>query len=159
MNYSEKIKDKLNTLLEHASPQENQQLYMKLCQFESSTNIHTIINSFFSENNIYYIQTSELYISYQKHQYKVFTENDVLHLIFKSLNIYPINTTLKQQIKHKIQKKIKERTIYNTIPDSITLQEVISFLHPLLFFLLMKLFLIPEQLQHLVVLLQLLLVF
>jgi hypothetical protein len=133
MNYSEKIKDKLNTLLEHASPHENQQLYMKLCQFESSTNIHTIISAFFSENNIYYIQTSELYISYQKHQYKVFTENDVLHLIFKNLNIYPMNTALKQQIKQKIQKKIKERSIYNTIPDSITLQEVISFLHPLLF--------------------------
>jgi hypothetical protein len=133
MNYSEKIKDKLNALLQHASPKENQQLYLTLCQHESSSNMHSIISSFFSEHNLYYVQTSELYISYQNHQYKVLTENDIIHLIFKNLNVYPMNTALKQQIKCKIQKKIKERSIYNVIPDSVTLQEMISFLHPLLF--------------------------
>ena len=133
MNYPEKIKDKLNTLLQHASPKENQQLYLTLCQHESNTNVHTIVNAFFSEHNLYYIQTSGLYISYQNHQYMVLTENDLIHLILKNLNIYPMNTPLKQQIKYKIQKKIKERSIYNVIPDSVTLQEMISFLHPLLF--------------------------
>jgi hypothetical protein len=44
-----------------------------------------------------------------------------------------MNTPLKQQIKYKIHKKIKEISIYNTIPNSVTLQEVLSFLHPLLF--------------------------
>lgn len=135
MNYTDMIKEKLNTLLQHTSPKDNQQLYMKLCQYESSAHsqINAITNAFFSENNIYYVQTSELYISYQKHQYAVLTENDIIHIILKNLNVYPMNTPLKQQIKYKIQKKIKERSIYNVIPDSVTLQEMISFLHPLLF--------------------------
>jgi len=135
MNYHEMIKEKLNVLLEHSSLQDSQQLYKNLCQFEISTHIQvqSMINSFFSEHNIYYIQTSDLYVSYQKHQYKICTENDILHLILRHLNIYPLHTPLKQQIKYKIQKKIKERSIYNVIPDSVTLQEMISFLHPLLF--------------------------
>lgn len=130
---NEKIKEKLNTLLQNATPTENQQLYLKLCQYESSINLQSIMNMFFSEHNLYYVQTSDLYICYQKHQYAVLNENDIIHLILKNINIYPMNTTLKQQIRYKIHKKIKERSIYNVIPDSVTLQEMISFLHPLLF--------------------------
>jgi hypothetical protein len=133
MNYAEKIKDKMNTLLQVSSTTDNQKLYIQLCQFETSTQIQTLFNRFFSEHNLYFIQTSELYIHYHQHQYHVLTENDVIHLILKNLSLYPLNTPLKQQIKSKIQKKIKERSIYNVIPDSVTLQEMISFLHPLLF--------------------------
>lgn len=133
MNYSEKIKDKLNSLLKHTSSQENQQIYLQLCNYENATNVQSIIQSFFLEYTIYYIQTSDLYVYYNQHQYNVLTENDILHLIYHNLNVYPMNTYLKQQIKQKIHKRIKENSIYNTIPDSVTLQDVISFLHPLLF--------------------------
>jgi len=133
MNYPEKIKEKINNLLKHTSQQDNQQLYLQLCHYESATNIQSIVQSFFSEHTLYYIQTSDLYVFYKRHQYTVLTENDILHLIFNNLNIYPLHTALKQQIKQKIHKKIKETSIFNTIPDSITLQNVISFLHPLLF--------------------------
>lgn len=133
MNYTDKIKDKFNHLLKQGTPTENHQLYLQLCQFESSTHVQSILHSFFSEHNLYYIQTSELYVLYEKHQYHMLTENDIIHIILKNLNVYPMNTPLKQQIKTKIQKKIKERNIYNVIPDSVTIQEMISFLHPLLF--------------------------
>lgn len=133
MNYSEKIKEKLNDLLQHTSYQENQQIYLQLCNYENATNIQSIIQTFFLEHTLYYIQTSDLYVYYNQHQYTVLTENDILHLMYTNLNIYPMHTYLKQQIKHKIHKKIKENSIYNNIPDSVTLQEVISFLHPLLF--------------------------
>jgi len=133
MNYTEKIKEKLNTLLKHTSPQDNHKIYLQLCNYESSTNVHSMIQTFFLEHNLYYIQTSDLYVYYTRQQYTLLTENDILHLIFNNLNMYPLNTSLKQQIKQKIHKKIKENSIYNTIPDSLTLQNVISFLHPLLF--------------------------
>lgn len=133
MNYSEKIKEKLNNLLKHTSYQENQKIYLQLCSYENSTNIQSIIQTFFLEHIIYYIQTSDLYVYYNQHQYTVLTENDILHLIYTNLNIYPMHTYLKQQLKQKIHKRIKENSIYNTIPDSVTLQDVISFLHPLLF--------------------------
>lgn len=133
MNYSDKIKEKMNTLLQHSSPQENHQLYLQLCHFESYANLHTVMTYFFSEYSIFYIQTSELYVYYKNNQYILLTENDILHIILKHLTLYTMNTTLKQQIKYKIHKKIKETSIYNTIPNSVTLQEVLSFLHPLLF--------------------------
>jgi len=133
MNYSDKIKEKMNTLLQHSSPQESQQLYLQLCHFESNTNVHSVMNYFFSEYSLYYIQTSDLYVGYKQNQYFLLTENDVLHIILKHLTLYTLHTALKQQIKQKIHKKIKENSIYNTIPNSVTLQEVLSFLHPLLF--------------------------
>lgn len=133
MNYSDKIKEKMNTLLQHSSPQESHQLYLQLCHFESYTNIHSVMTYFFSQYSIYYIQTSDLYVYYNDNQYILLTENDILHIILKHLTLYTMNTTLKQQIKYKIHKKIKENSIYNTIPNSVTLQEVLHFLHPLLF--------------------------
>lgn len=133
MNYSDKIKEKMNTLLQHSSPGESHQLYLQLCHFESYANEKCVINYFFSEHCLSYVQTSELYVYYRDNQYILLTENDVLHIILKHLTLYTMNTPLKQQIKYKIHKKIKEISIYNTIPNSVTLQEVLSFLHPLLF--------------------------
>ena len=133
MNYSEKIKEKMNTLLQNSSTEESHQLYLQLCEFESYSNVQSVMNYFFSEYNIYFIQTSELYVYYKENRYFILTENDILYVILKHLTLYTMNTTLKQQIKQKIHKKIKENSIYNTIPNSVTLQEVLSFLHPLLF--------------------------
>jgi radical SAM superfamily enzyme len=113
---NEKIKEKLNTLLQNATPTENQQLYLKLCQYESSINLQSIMSMFFSEHNLYYVQTSDLYIYYQQHQYRVLNENDIIHLILKNINIYPMNTTLKQQIRYKIHKKIKLAKTQPPIP-------------------------------------------
>lgn len=123
----------MNVLLQHSSPQECQQLYLQLCHFESYANVHSVMTYFFSEYSIYYIQTSELYVYYKDNQYLLLTENDILHIILKHLTLYTMNTSHKQQIKYKIHKKIKEMSIYNTIPNSVTIQGVLSFLHPLLF--------------------------
>ena len=43
---------------------------------------------------------------------------------------YDLQSNLKQQLKTKIIKKIKEKSIYNNIPESSTIQDMISFLHP-----------------------------
>lgn len=133
MNYADKIKEKVNSLLQKSSPQESEELYLQLCHFETYSNVHSVMTAFFSEFNVYYIQTSDLYVYYKENQYILLAENDVLHLMLKHLSLYTMNTSLKQQIKYKIHKKIKENSIYNTIPNSMTLQSVLSFLHPLVF--------------------------
>lgn len=132
MNFPEKIKEKLGTLLKTSTPEENQQLYQQLCSYESSIQGNSITTAFFTDQTIYYNQTTDLFV-YYSNQYSILTENDVIHLIWKHLNQYPIHTSLKVQIKQKIMKTVKDHSIYNTIPHSITIQEVISFLHPLLF--------------------------
>jgi hypothetical protein len=55
----------------------------------------------------------------------------ILKFISKYQDIYVLNSNQKQMIKTKIQKKIKERTIYDTIPESVTLQNMISLKHKL----------------------------
>jgi hypothetical protein len=106
MNYTDKIKEKMTLLLQNSSPQESQALYLQLCHFESYANVQSAMKYFFSEYNLSYIQTSELYVDYRDNQYILLTVNDVLHIILKHLTLYTLNTTVKQQIKFKIHKKI-----------------------------------------------------
>jgi hypothetical protein len=59
--------------------------------------------------------------------------HSILKFISKYQDIYLLTSNQKQMIKTKIQKKIKERSIYDTIPESVTLQGLISFLYPNIF--------------------------
>jgi hypothetical protein len=95
-----------------------------------------IIKYFFENNCYYYNSTTNLYVEYSDN-YKFINENNMLHSILtfitKYQDIYLLTTNQKQNIKVKIQKKIKERSIYDTIPESMTLQNMISFLYPNIF--------------------------
>ena len=113
-------------------------VYNKLLELEEieEKSYDDIIKFFFENNCYYYNTTTNLYVEYTDN-YKFINENNMLHSILKFISkyqdIYLLTSNQKQTIKTKIQKKIKERTIYNTIPESNTLQNLISFLHPNVF--------------------------
>jgi len=106
----------------------------ELCENEKKS--HDIIKYFFENNCYYYNSTTNLYVEYIDN-YKFINENNMIYSILtfisKYQDIYLLTTNQKQTIKIKIQKKIKERSIYDTIPESITLQNMISFLYPNIF--------------------------
>jgi hypothetical protein len=112
-------------------------IYNKLCEIETNeNNPHELFNFFFEQTCYYYNSTTNLYIEYSDN-YKFINENNMLHIILKFISkyqdIYLLTSSNKQIIKTKIQKKIKERTIYDNIPESITIQNTLSFLHPNIF--------------------------
>jgi hypothetical protein len=113
-------------------------VYNKLLELEEieEKSYDDIIKFFFENNCYYYNTTTNLYVEYADN-YKFINENNMIHSILKFISkyqdIYLLTSNQKQTIKTKIQKKIKERTIYNTIPESNTLQNLISFLHPNVF--------------------------
>uniref|UniRef100_A0A6C0ESB8 Uncharacterized protein n=1 Tax=viral metagenome TaxID=1070528 RepID=A0A6C0ESB8_9ZZZZ len=113
-------------------------VYHKLCELEDldEKSYDEISQYFFSQTCYYYNSTTNLYIEYNEN-YKIINENNMLHAILKFISkyqdIYLLNSNQKQNIKTQIQKKIKERSIYNNIPESITLQNILSFLHPNIF--------------------------
>ena len=144
MNYymSELIIDKISNFFNKHSDFDNeliiQQISSMLDEFKERTaNPHEIIDIFFSQYNFYYISTSDLYIQYRESSYKIINENELIHqvLIFLSenRNEYVLDTHTKELFKCKIQKIIKNKSIYDSIPDSETLQGVLSFFHPNLF--------------------------
>ena len=113
-------------------------VYNKLLELEEieEKSYDDIVKFFFENNCYYYNSTTNLYVEYTDN-YKFINENNMLHSILtfisKYQDIYLLTSNQKQAIKTKIQKKIKERSIYDTIPDSITLQNMISFLYPNIF--------------------------
>jgi len=100
-------------------------------------NPHEIIDIFFTKNNYYYISTSNLYIQYINSSYTIINENDftynILHYLSENRNKYLLDTPTKGVIQNRIKKIIKTKSIYDSIPDSETLQNILSFFYPNLF--------------------------
>jgi len=138
MDYDLLINDKINSILQTSNLYAKEELFNKLCDFEQNSPeknklFYYILNIFFTNNTIYYIQTTELYVHYKDNCYIILTENDTLSLILQSIYSYELQTNVKQQIKNKIHKKIKMNNIYKNIPNSLTLQNIFSYLHQNLF--------------------------
>jgi len=142
MDYKPKIQEKITQCFELLNAQQLEELYNKLNDFlpneerDNNFYINEIINNFFSYNDYYYITTTNLYVEY-KNIFKIINENDMIFIILQFLTNYhqniELNTTIKQKLKNKILKKIKEKPIYNNIPDSNTLQNILNFLYPNIF--------------------------
>ena len=135
MNYNKLIDD---IIQKYKSCGNIEVVYNKLLELEEieEKSYDDIVKYFFENNCYYYNSTTNLYVEYTNN-YKFINENNMLHSILKFISkyqdIYLLTSNQKQTIKTKIQKKIKDRSIYDTIPESITLQNLISFLYPNIF--------------------------
>ena len=96
------------------------------------------VNEFLNQNTYFYCATTEIFFFYDKndYNYKVVKEDDIIHSILKKLsysaNLHQ-NEYYEQQllpwkfkIKISIVKKIKEKSIFHTIPESDTIQKIIK---------------------------------
>ncbi len=92
---------------------------------ETDKEKEAFISSFMSEHLYYYIPQSELFIEYNKQDYRVVSEDDITHCVFNATHNKKV-----QQWKYKINisiiKKIKENMLFNTIPESCTIQYVLK---------------------------------
>jgi len=137
MDYKAGIYEKISQFIEASNDEAIQDLYYKvvdLFQERDHDKLYVeIINIFFSTFSYYYNPTSNMYIEYTT-EYKFINENDMIHVVLQFLTKhheqYSIDFSLKQRIKNKIIKRIKEKHIHQNIPESITLQNIIHFLHP-----------------------------
>lgn len=146
-SYFEKIKSKLTTSHDYDSFLQHLEQYYNLIHEEKEKGniINECISNFFYKYNIFYNKTSKVYFYYEQN-YILKTEDNILHFILEFLRNQNLNlnTTIKTIIKNKIFKQIKENTIYETIPDTDTIQFILNSICPTVFFNkdLSKLFLI-----------------
>ena len=122
------VEKQLPALLDKYDAQEKKRIYLEK---ESKK----YINSFFSnsEHQYFYIKTTDTFIEYNECDYKIIPEDN---LWFKILNDITEKKTLlewKQQIKTKIINVIKTKKILTSIPESLTIQNMINFFTPILF--------------------------
>jgi len=94
----------------------------------------TFIQAFLANNNYFYCAQTERFFYYDKHHYSVCKEDDILHHILTTIT-RDHNSLIprKPQTKVYIMKRIKETTVFKSIPESETIQAVIDALSPALF--------------------------
>ena len=130
------IEDKHNKLIQQNEKQEQKQKQIDE-QKELTEKINNeqiiFIKVFLLNNKFFYLNSNNEFYVYNNKVYKLIKEDDIIHKILTLLssNIYLQKNKFK--IKNNIIKIIKERNIFNTIPESYTIQYILNLLCPMIF--------------------------
>ena len=91
------------------------------------------IEDFITKNQYFYVPATELFFHYDGKHYRIYREDDILHHILTQITKDKQLMVWKQRTKVNIMKRIKENNLLKTVPESYTIQNVISTLYPTVF--------------------------
>ena len=102
-------------------------------QLEKNSEIY--IDKFLNnpEKQYFYIMQSNLFIFYDGVNYTPINEDDIWHTLLSDISSRVELKPWKHKIKNSIIKKIRERVIVQSIPESCTIQNIIQHFTPILF--------------------------
>jgi len=93
----------------------------------------SFIQSFLFHNHYFYHPSTENFFFYDGQTYVQNSEDDVLYNVLSSLSRDRNLISWKHKTKVSIMKRIKDNHIYQTIPESATIQNVLNTLYPAVF--------------------------
>jgi hypothetical protein len=126
------IKTTLPTLLQQKCDERNMREERRKTLEETSDEF---IREFIDSSAYYYNPSIDLFFVYQHNTYKIINEDEIEHDIRTTITDQQ-NSELsiwKYKIKNSIIKKIKERDLLSSIPESETIQRVLNALTPFIF--------------------------
>jgi hypothetical protein len=89
------------------------------------------IQVFLSNHQYFYLNNTNTFYEYDGINYKTIKEDDILYQVLSSLSKDKSLIDWKYKTKFQILKQIKERTLFQSIPETITIQHVVNNLTPL----------------------------
>ena len=84
------------------------------------------ISNFLSNNQYFYISSTEKFFFYDGIHYKIISEDDILHHVLTSITRDRNLMSWKQLTKKYIMKRIKEHSLLKSIPESDTIQNILN---------------------------------
>lgn len=124
------IQNQLPTILKNI----NEQRELKIIKMNETTDEQNkFTETFLNTNQYYFIPSTEYYIYYDKIHYQLINEDDLQYNIVRNIHLNTKLINYKRQVKTHIIKKIKDNILYNTIPESETIQFIIDMLYPSIF--------------------------
>ena len=122
------INTQLPSLLEKFNVQERKLLFL-----EKESNKY--INNFLTDpdRQFFYIPLTDTFIKYDGENYIFVDEDNIWIIILNDITEKGILIECKQKVKNILIEKIKEQSLFKTIPESSTVQYVINFFTPTLF--------------------------
>ena len=100
---------------------------------EMSIEQENFIQNFIQKYKYYYVPATDRFIRYDELRYTSVSEDDILYHILSDISKDRTLMTWKQRTKITIMKRIRETSIYRTIPNSETIQTILDSFCPLLF--------------------------
>lgn len=91
------------------------------------------IQVFLSKNKYYYLPNNNFFYKYDGKKYFIVKEDDVIHNLLSTISKDGILLQWKYKTKIHIIKQIKDRTLFNSIPESDTIQNVLNIIYPSFF--------------------------
>jgi len=91
------------------------------------------IKVFLSKNHYYYLSNSNYFYEYNGMDYLIVKEDDILHNLLSNISNDRILLQWKYRTKINVIKLIKERSLFTSIPESLTIQNIINTLYPSIF--------------------------
>jgi hypothetical protein len=91
------------------------------------------IQVFLSKNKYFYLQNNNFFYEYNGEKYLIVKEDDVIHKLLSTISNDRILLEWKHKTKQNIIKQIKERSLFSSIPESDTIQNVLNVLYPSIF--------------------------
>ena len=88
---------------------------------------------FLNAHLYFYVSTTERFASYDGEQYKLVSEDNILHHILTTITNEKQLMDWKQRTKVYIMKRIKDNALLKSVPESTTIQRVLDYLCPALF--------------------------
>ena len=91
------------------------------------------IQTFLNNNQYFYAASTDNFFFYDGIHYQLYNEDDILHQVLSLISRDGALMSWKQKTKINIMKRIRETSLLQSIPESVTIQSVIDSLCPLLF--------------------------
>lgn len=99
------------------------------------------VNKFINKNKYFYCNTSEIFFKYNNEHYSVTKEDDIIYNILSILNHHDSEYKIeyfqeqllpwKFKIKTSTIKQIREMSLFTSIPESITIQNILNLFKPI----------------------------
>ena len=84
---------------------------------------------FLSKHQYFYMPYNNIFYEYDGKTYKIIKEDDIHHHLLSTITDEGKLMAWKHKTKQNIIKQIKERSLFKSVPETYTIQNVLSFLN------------------------------
>ena len=117
------------TNLRNILEQENKRYDERVSKFnELSFEQDNFLKVFLSKHQYYYMPYNNIYYEYDNKSYKVIKDDDIHYKLLSTITDERKLIQWKHKTKQTIIKKIKERHLLKTTPETYTIQNVLTFI-------------------------------
>jgi len=91
------------------------------------------IQVFLSKNKYFYLHNTNFFYEYDGNKYLIVKEDDVIHKLLSSISKDRVLLQWKHKTKTNILRLIKDRSLFSSVPETDTIQNVLNVLYPTIF--------------------------